>query len=328
MTRQKTRRTVAVLGARFGDLKIERKLLGPLGVRLIEGSGKEAEETRRLCRSAEVILCGGAPRLPASLLDRLPHLRAIVRYGIGVDTIDLAAATRRGILVANVPDYCVDEVATHALALILAWARKLPAAARLTRGGRWEVGPLAPMESARDLTLGLIGFGRIARRLARMARAIGFQVAAADPNVKKAELGRQGVKPLPLARLLKTADFISLHVPLTPATRHIINDKALRRMKPAAYLINTARGGLVDETALYRALRDGRIAGAALDVLEEEPWPANSPLRALDNVIVTPHSAWYTGRAQAELRRKASAEVVRALSGKAPKNLVNREVLR
>src|SRR5258706_412823 len=160
----------------------------------------------------------------------------------------------------HAPDYCVDEGATHALALILAGARKLPAAARLTRGGRWEVGPLAPMEAARDLTLGLIGFGRIARRHARMARAIGFQVAAADPNVKKAELGRQGVKPLPLARLLKTADFISLHVPLTPATRHIINDKALRRMKPAAYLINTARGGLVDETALYRAARAGRMA--------------------------------------------------------------------
>lgn len=141
---------------------------------------------------------------------------------------------------------------------------------------------------------------------------------------------RRGVTPLPLARLLKTADFISLHLPLTPATRHIINDTALRRMKPAAYLINTARGGLVDEAALYRALRDGRIAGAALDVLEEEPWPAKSPLRALDNdsLIVTPHSAWYTERAQAELRRKASAEVIRVLSGKAPKNLVNREVLR
>ncbi len=328
MTRRAAMRTVAVLGARFGDLKIEEKLLRPLGVRLIEGAGKEERETIDLCLPAEAILCGSAPRLPAAILRDLPRLKAIVRYGIGVDTIDLDEATRRGIFVANVPDYCVEEVATHALALILAWARKLPRAASITRSGKWEVKPLMPMESARDLTVGLVGFGRIARRLARMARAIGFQVCAHDPFVKKERMLAERVRPVSFQRLLRTADFISLHLPLTPATRHLMNSETLRAMKPRAYLINTARGGLIDETALYRALGAGWIAGAALDVMEDEPWPQDSPLRSLDNLIVTPHSAWYTERAQAEVRRKACAEVIRVLEGRVPKNLVNREVLR
>jgi D-3-phosphoglycerate dehydrogenase / 2-oxoglutarate reductase len=327
MTRR-SKRTVAVLGARFGDLKIEAKLLRPLGARLVEGAGNHERETIDLCLPADAILCGGAPRFPAAILSRLPRLKAIVRYGIGVDAIDLDEATRRGVFVVNVPDYCIDEVATHALALILAWARKLPRAASLTRSGKWEVKPLMPMESARDLTVGLLGFGRIARRLARMARAIGFQVCAHDPFVKKNEIAKQRVTPLALDRLLRTADCISLHLPLTPATRHVMNGKTLRLMKPTAYLINTARGGLVDEAALYRALGGGRIAGAALDVMEEEPWPRESPLRALDNLIVTPHSAWDTERAQMEVRRKACAEVIRVLRGRVPKNLVNREVLR
>jgi D-3-phosphoglycerate dehydrogenase len=328
MTRRAAMRTVAILGARFGDLKIEEKLLRPLGVRLIEGAGKEERETIDLCLPAEAILCGGAPRLPAAILSRLPRLKAVVRYGIGVDTIDLDEATRRGIFVVNVPDYCVEEVATHALALILAWARKLPRAASITRSGKWEVNPLMPMESARDLTVGLVGFGRIARRLARMARAIGFQVCAHDPFVKKERMLAQRVRPVSFQRLLRTADFISLHLPLTPATRHLMNSETLRALKPRAYLINTARGGLIDETALDRALSAGWIAGAALDVMEDEPWPQDSPLRSLDNLIVTPHSAWYTERAQMEVRRKACAEVIRVLGGGVPRNLVNREVLR
>ncbi|HTM10879.1 MAG TPA: C-terminal binding protein [Verrucomicrobiae bacterium] len=322
------KRVVAVLGARFGDLKIEEKLLRRYDVDLVAGDGLDEDETARLCRSTSVILAGGAPKLPASLLRRLPELRAIVRYGIGVDTVDLDEATRRGICVANVPDYCIEEVATHALALILAWSRKLPLAERLTRGGKWAVAPLMPMESSRDLLLGVVGFGRIARRLARMARALGFQVAASDPYVKKTAMQKHRVRPLSFDRLVRTADFISLHLPLSPKTGHLMNERTIGRMKPTAYLINTARGGLIDEASLYRALRDRKIAGAALDVLEEEPWPDNSPLRELDNLIVTPHAAWYTARAQRELRVKACAEVIRVLSGKRPKNLVNRGVLR
>lgn len=320
-------RTIAVLGARFGDLKIEKRLLNPLRVRLMEGGGQDEKETVQLCAAAEIILCGGAPKLSASTIRQLPHLKGIVRYGIGVDSVDIEEATRRGIYVANVPDYCIEEVATHALALILSWARKLPIAQKSTQSGKWEVGSLKPLQSLRDLTLGIVGFGRIAQRLARMARPLGFEVCAADPYVEKKALLKKKVKPVTLTQLIKLSDFISLHLPLNRKTRHLIDEKNLRLMKPTAYLINTSRGGLIDEAALYDALRKGWIAGAALDVLEEEPWNSESPLRSLENLIVTPHSAWYTERSQKELRRKACAEAIRILKGAVPKNLVNRNLL-
>lgn len=320
--------TVAVLGARFGDLKIEERLLRPLRVRLVEGSGQDEGETARLCAGAEVILCGGAPKISASTIRQLPELKGIVRYGIGVDTVDLNEATRRGVFVANVPDYCIDEVASHALALILSWTRKLPTAHQSTQSGRWDVGVLKPMQSFRDLTLGIVGFGKIARTLARMARPLGFQVCASDPYVESKELFKKKVQPRTLKQLLKVSDLISLHLPLDAKTHHLIDEKNLRLMKPTAYLINTSRGGLIDEIALYQAVKEGWIAGAALDVLEKEPWRSDSPLRSLENIMVTPHSAWYTERSQKELRRKACAEVIRILRGKIPTNLVNRELLR
>ncbi|MFQ5656663.1 MAG: C-terminal binding protein [Candidatus Methylomirabilales bacterium] len=316
------------MGARYGDLKIERDMLARLGVRLVEGVGNEEEETLSVCRDAEVILCGGAPKIHASLIRRLPKLKAIVRFGIGVDRIDLGEAMRCGIYVVNVPDYCIEEVATHAMTLVLAWARKLPVAFRGTEKGAWDIGPLRPLESPQDSILGLIGFGRIAQSVARMARAIGFQVWAADPYVKKKFIQRKRVIPTPLKRLIQSADFISLHLPLNSTTHHLIGAQALRLMKPTAYLINCARGGLVDEKALLRALKDGWIGGAALDVMEDEPWVVNNPLRGLDNLIVTPHCAWYTERSQKELRRKACSEVIRVLRGVIPKNVVNREVLK
>lgn len=322
----KRARRVAVLGARFGELEIEKKLLSPLGVELVEGSGKEEEETLRLCQNAEIILCGGSPQIPATLIGGLPRLKAIVRYGIGVDAIDIAAATRRGVYVANVPDYCIEEVATHTLALILSWARKLPVALKSTQEGRWSVDVLRPLQSARDLTLGLLGFGRIAQTLARMAQAVGIRVMASDPYVGKSAMLKKSVEPASLNRLLHSADFISLHLPLSAKTHHLINETRLKLFKPTSYLINTARGGLVDEEALADALKRGRIAGAALDVLEREPWSSDSPLKGCPNVVVTPHSAWYTERAQNELRRKACAEVIRVLRGRTPKNLVNRKV--
>ncbi len=328
MADRRVRKKIAVLGARYGDLKIEKEMLTRLGVRLVEGVGNEEEETLSVCRHAEVILCGGAPKIPASLIRRLPKLKAIVRYGIGIDTIDLGEATRRGIYVINVPDYCIEEVATHAMTLVLAWARKLPVACRGATNGKWDIGPLRTLESARDSILGLIGFGRIAQSVARMARAIGFQVWAADPYVKRNFIQRKGVKPTPLKRLIQSADFLSLHLPLNSTTHHLIGAQALRLMKPTAYLINTARGGLVDEKTLLRALKKGWIGGAALDVMEDEPWVVNSPLWGLDNLILTPHCAWYTERSQKELRRKACSEVIRVLRGVIPKNVVNREVLR
>jgi D-3-phosphoglycerate dehydrogenase len=323
-----TAKTVAILGTRYIDLAIEERTLRPLGVQLVESPGQSEEEIVRAAAAAQVIVCGGAPKITAGVIPQLSELKAVIRAGIGIDTVDLEQCSRRGIYVANVPDYCVDEVATHALMLILAWTRRLPIARANMLAGRWEIASLKPLESPRDLVLGLLGFGQIAQSLCRMARAIGFNIWACDPYVPKALVQKRGAQPVTLRRLIRGADFVSLHLPLTAKTKHIINLDRLKEMKHTAYVINTARGELIDESALGDALSTGKIAGAALDVLEHEPPAGDHPLAALPNVIITPHCAWYTERSQQELRRKACAEVIRVLRGSVPKNLVNREVLR
>jgi D-3-phosphoglycerate dehydrogenase len=322
------RKKVTVLGARYGDLIVETRALRPLGVELAESAGRTEEEIIAASEGAEVILCGGAPKITAAVIRRLPELKAVVRYGIGVDTVDVAECTKRGIYVANVPDYCIDEVATHALTLILNWSRKLPIAQQTIKGGDWDIAALRPLESPRDQVLGLVGFGRIAQALCRMSRAIGFQVWAHDPYVEKSRIQKKGAKPVSLKQLVRGADFISLHLPLTAKTRHIINAQMLREMKSTSFLINTARGELVDEEALQDALMDGRIGGAGLDVMEHEPPKRDHPLRFSECVVITPHCAWYTKRSQMELRQKACAEVFRVLRGGVPKHLVNKMALR
>ena len=319
---------IAVLGARYGNLDVERRALGRWHAELVEGMGLSEEEIVAVAQGAQIILCGGAPKISASVIRRLPELRAVVRYGIGVDTVDLAECTKRGIYVANVPDYCIEEVATHSLALILSWARKIPIAQANTRAGHWDVAPVKPLQSARDLVVGILGFGRIAQSLCRMARGIGFQVWASDPYVPKGRILKKGARPVSLNALVRHSDFISLHLPLSSKTRHIINAEQLKKMKPTAYLVNTARGELIDEKALQAALNRGWLAGAALDVMEKEPPNPDHPLRTMENLILTPHCAWYTERSQKELRKKACAEVIRVLRGGIPKNLVNKGALR
>lgn len=318
---------VAILGTRYGDLAIERRMLGPLGVQLAEAPGQSEIEIVTAAAGAQVILCGGAPKITAAVIRQLPGIKAIIRAGIGVDTVDLRECTRRGIYVANVPDYCVEEVSTHALMLVLAWARKLPVVQANSRAGRWEMASLKPLHSARDLVLGTLGFGRIAQSLCRMARAVGFQVWASDPYVSTALITKKGAQPVTLKRLIRGADFISLHLPLTSKTRRMINSERLKAMKRTAYLVNTARGELIDETALRDALTAGWIAGAALDVMEHEPPASNHPLAEMPNIVITPHCAWYTERSQQELRVKSCAEVIRVLRGRVPRNLVNKAVL-
>ena len=303
-------------------------MLDPLGVDLFESRGATEDEIVGAAAEAQVILCGGAPKISAAVIRRLPQLKAVVRYGIGVDTVDLAECAKRRIYVANVPDYCIEEVATHALALILSWARKIPIARANTRAGHWDVASVKPLQSPRDLFVGILGFGRIAQSLCRMARGIGFQVLASDPYVAKSRILKKGARPVSLNGLVRQSDFISLHLPLSTKTRHIINAEQLKKMKPTAYLVNTARGELIDEQALQAALNRGDLAGAALDVMEKEPPSPDHPLRTMENLILTPHCAWYTERSQNELRRKACAEVIRVLRGGIPKNLVNKVALR
>ena len=306
------------------SLDVERKLLDGLA-RLVPLKTKTPDEFIAEAADCDALLNTYAGPITADVMARMPRCRVIARYGIGVDTIDLDAATRAGIIVTNNPTYCIDEVAEHTLALILACARKVALYDRLVRGGRWEVPPGKPMFRLSGKTLGLVGFGNIARQVALRAAAFGLRIIYADPFVQNAP------SPIPaqkvdLAELLGEADFVSLHPPLTSETRGMIDDAALSRMKRTAFLVNCARGPIVDTAALVRALDAGTIAGCALDTVDPEPLPDAHPLRGRENVIITPHVAWYSEQALVGLQAGAPGEVRRVLTGEWPINVVNRAV--
>ncbi|MFS8514741.1 MAG: C-terminal binding protein, partial [Planifilum fulgidum] len=285
------------------------------------------EEVIAACRDADAILNQYAP-LGRRVVEALNRCRVIVRYGVGVNTIDLAAATEKGICVANVPDYCLDEVSDHALALLLNLARRITAADRLVKRGEWDFKRAAPVRRLRGQTVGLVGFGNIPRVLAAKLKPLGFRLIAHDPYVPRSVAEERGVTLVSLDRLCREADIVSVHAPLTAETRGMIGREQLRSMKPRAYLINTSRGPVVDEGALLEALREGWIAGAALDVVEEEPIRPDHPLLSMEQVILTPHMAWYSEEAMEELRTKAAEAVREVLQhGRYPRYLVNREVM-
>jgi D-3-phosphoglycerate dehydrogenase len=240
-----------------------------------------------------------------------------------VDTVDLAAATQRGVMVANVPDYCIEEVSDHAIAMLLSLWRGVTTYDRAIRNGTWSTTERQPMPRLAGKVLGVIGVGRIGAQAARKAAGVGMRVIGYDPYLSSLPAGIQKVT---LDELLQQADAVSLHMPLTAESRHLINEAALRKMKPSALLVNTARGGIVDTAALIRALREGWIAGAALDVLEQEPVPRDSPLLSLPNVIVNPHASWYSDESVPELKRKTAEIAVAVLRGQRPASVVNPDV--
>jgi D-3-phosphoglycerate dehydrogenase len=263
--------------------------------------------------------------ITAEAMARMPKCRIIARYGIGVDTIDLDAATAAGIIVTNNPTYCIEEVAEHTMALLLAGARKVAFYDRLVRQGRWEVPPGKPLFRLVGRTLGLVGFGNIARAVAARAAAFGMRVLYSDPFVQQGQFPVPGEKT-ELFAMFGESDFVSLHPPLLPETRGMMNDAAFARMKPTAFLINCSRGPIVDTPALVRALDAGRIAGCALDTTDPEPLPDPHPLRGRENVILTPHVAWYSEQAMVGLQAGAPSEVRRVLTGQWPVHVVNRAV--
>jgi D-3-phosphoglycerate dehydrogenase len=307
---------------------LDEKVIQGAGGTVKFGQAKTLAERVTLAQSAEVLIASTSP-ITREFLQELPQLKGIVRLGIGVDSVDLQAATDLGIVVANVPEFCQQEVAEHALGLLFCVARKITLADRMTRQGKWVVGVqerMLPMRRLSGQTLGLIGFGRIARKLAGMARALGLQVIASDPYVDRKVAEEAGVRLLPFADVLRQADIVSLHVPLTPQTRHLMNSEAFALMKRGAILINTARGPVVDEVALEAALAEGRLGGAGLDVLEQEPPQIPHPLLDFDNVVLTCHYASCSFEAYAELRRSVSEQAAQILRGDFPRNLVNPEV--
>lgn len=271
-------------------------------------------------READVVLVRESP-LPRQAIEAMQRCRAIIRYGIGVDNIDQAAASERHIRVANVPDYGTEEVATQTVALALAVVRRLRLHDAELRAGRWSTGVLQPMHRLRGATLGLIGYGRIARRTHEMLAGFGFaRTLVSDPSHQPPE----GTEGTDVDTICREADLISLHAPLTAATRHIVDAHRIALMRPTAVLVNTARGGLVDLDALAAALAERRILGAGLDVFEHEPPDPAHPIFRLDNAVLTNHIGWYSEEAMRDLQRKAAEEAVRVLRGEAPLHWLNR----
>ena len=306
------------------SLDVEKKLLEGLAD-LVPLKTKKPDEFIGEASDCDALLNTYAGPITAEVMARMPKCRIIARYGIGVDTIDLGAATNAGIIVTNNPTYCIDEVAEHTMALVLACARKVSLYDRLVRSGRWEVPPGKPMFRISGRTLGLVGFGNIARQVAVRASAFGMRILFADPFVAESQFDVPG-KKAELADLFARSDFVSLHPPLTKETRKMIDDDALSGMKPSAFLINCSRGPIVDTDALVRALDAKKIAGCALDTTDPEPLPDPHPLRGRDNVVITPHVAWYSEQALVGLQAGAPGEVRRVLMGEWPVNVVNRDV--
>ena len=306
------------------SLDVERRTLDGLA-ELVAMKTKTPEEFIGEAADCDALLNTYAGPITEAVMQKMPKCRIIARYGIGVDTIDLAAATRAGIIVTNNPSYCIEEVAEHTLALLLACARKVAFYDRLVRAGQWAVPPGKPIRRLAGSTLGLVGFGNIAREVAVRAAAFGMRILFFDPFVQEGQFKIPG-KKTELHQLLTEADFVSLHPPLTPQTRGMINDDTLAQMKPGAFLINCARGPVVDTAALVRALDAKKIAGCALDTVDPEPLPEPHPLRGRDNVILVPHAAWYSEQAMVGLQAGAPGEVRRVLTGEWPVNVVNRDV--
>jgi D-3-phosphoglycerate dehydrogenase len=309
---------LAVLDTAYGDVEVERRAAAAQGVDILDARDGAAGP-----RDADGVLVQFAT-IGADEMDAHPRWRVIGRYGVGVDTIDLDAASSRGIRVVNVPDYCEEEVATHAAALALASVRRVPQSDRLVHDGGWmRWRELTPMPALSGATLGVVGLGRIGRETIRLLRPFFGRVVAYDPFVDAVD----GVVLAPLESVLAEADVVTLHLPLTAETRHVIDAAALARMKPSAHLVNVSRGPLVDTAALAAALRDGRLAGAAVDVLETEPADPADPILAAPGAIVTNHIAWYSDQSEPRLRGLLAERCASVLAGGDAPSIVNRSSL-
>ena len=312
-----SRTLIAVTDSPFPSLDPAIAALRRVDPELRMAKSASAEDILAVARDADAVLVTYA-KLPGELLKELTRCKAIGRFGLGVDNIDIPAAARLGITVTYVPDYCLREVSDHAMALLLALARKIPFSNRLVQSGRWEVPPVVPLRRLEGQVLGLVGFGNIPRALTPKAKAFGLKVITHDPYVSADVVKAHGVENTSFEDLLGRSDFVSVHAPLLPATHGLMNAAAFAGMKKGAFLVNTARGPLVDETALVAALDSGHLGGAALDVVTVEPLAKDSPLLGRDNIILTPHTAFYSVEALEELQTKCASDVARVLSGEAP----------
>lgn len=305
---------------------IEEEVAARHGAELRVHRARDADEIVAACAGADAIVVQYA-RITADVLDRLPGLRAIGRYGVGVDSLDVEAATARGVAVCPVPDYGTESVSDHAIALTLAALREIPRMDRAVRYGADAFPAIRPMHTIAGRTFGVVGVGRIGTATARKAAALGFEVVGHDIAAPPGETVFHGVPTLSLTDLLERCDVVSLHTPLDASTHHLVGATELARMRDGAVLVNTSRGGVVDTDALVDALARGALRGAALDVSENEPLDPWHPLTGFENVTLTPHLAWYSEESYAELKRRVMENVAAVCAGERPRDVLNPEAL-
>jgi len=306
------------------SVEIEKKILSEINPELTLETCKTEEDVIAVASDADGIINQYAP-FTRKVIKSLRRCKIIARYGVGVDNIDVEAATEHNIIVANVPDYCVDEVSTHTMSLILACARGITLLDRKIRDKKWDFTLAKPLFRTKGKTLGLFGLGRIARIVAQKASGFGFKIIAYDPYISKIN---SGINLVEFSQLLSDSDFLSIHVPLTVETKHSFGKNELKAMKKTAYLINTSRGAVINEKDLYIALKEKWIAGAALDVMEKEPPDWKDPLLKLENIIITPHISFYSEESYVELKTKVAESVRSVLTGELPRAMVNPQVIK
>ncbi len=308
---------VVITDYEYPDIEAEKKIIGGAGHELLDYQAKSEAELMRITKDADAVVTQYAP-INRKVIENLAHCRMIIKYGIGINNIDADAATERGIWVCNVPDYGLDEVSTHAVALILSLARKLPAADRAMKQGKFGIAHLRPLTRFAGSTLGIVGFGALGRLVAKKMSAFSLRILAYDPFLDQEQAKALGVEPASFETLCRESDYITAHCPHNKHTEHLFNRAVFQSMKKTAYFVNTSRGGVVREEDLIAALEAGEIAGAGLDVYEIEPPKPDNKLLSLPNVICTGHGAWYSEQAIAALQRKAAEEVVNVLAGNKP----------
>lgn len=318
------RHTVAVTDYTFDSLDVEKAILEPLECQVAGlKSGKDPQQLIALVKEADFVLTQFAP-VNAAVIEAMQHCRVIVRYGIGVDNVDLRSAAGKGIPVCNVPDYCIDEVADHTLALILDLTCRITANTNMVKAGGWGLAvPLSAVFALKNLTVGVVGFGRIGREIAHRLKAFKSQVLVFDPGVDALTIQNAGCTPAGLDSLLQGSDLVTLHCPSNENTRYLINARTIAQMKPGAMLVNTSRGTLVRTGDLIAALQSGTISAAAMDVTDPEPIPSDNPLLKMDNVLITAHIASASPQAVDKLRRQAAGIVALAVQKQRLPNIVN-----
>lgn len=319
---------VVITDREYETIDNEKRVFAESGldIELFDYQYKEKDKILEVAKDADAIIVQYA-KMPRDLIEQLDRCKVIARYATGFDGLDLEAATEKGIYICNVNDYCREEVATHTLALLMELSRRVSKYDRWTHSGNWYAMP-GKQHSLRNQVIGVISFGRIARTFIDRIKPICDNIWVYDEYVDPQVMRDYGVVPKTFDEIVEGADYISMHCPLTPETRHMFNKDVFRRMKNTAAIINVARGPVVSEEDLVWALKEGEIGGAALDVLETEPPAADNPLFGFDNVIITPHTAWYSVESQAILQATPAEDIVRVLKGELPLNIVNKDILR